>query len=615
MPPCSLPIEGTGPVHTREGWPGAFDRPPIVWLVRTNPRRSALTLFAMAVAFLLPVAFSPSVHAVFWAPKAALIPLLAAVGLPLLLRLARSRGPARPPARASLAFIGVASLSTLFADNHTTAIFGPYFWGTGLIFVIALGGAWAVGISLDTSERSDVTRALLAGVVVNVVLALAEMVTDLSRFELARYDGRSIGLMGNPVHLGAIAAGGIALVLPLRGEPLWRRLLLVTAIAAGVEVSGSRSALLALAVVLWLGARTMASRLGWRRVGLAALAVAIGLSLGSVLAHHGGGLSVSGRVTATDGGGGITPRLSLWWATRHAVADNPLLGSGPGTYRQATSRHRTTTVARAFGADRQFVDAHNLAVEYAATTGLLGLSTGLIWLTLAWRRSEGVLRLFAAGILVVGLTEPQSPGTTPLALLALGMACAPRCRPAPDPTAVGSSAVRVSTVGLALVATTASLIFLVGQFHLDQAVLDFDRGHADRAITLLPRWSLPAGVRARIETFEGRSERDPTKLALAEHWQREAIRRDPTDPSLWLILGDAAASEGRGQEARSAYLEALEHNPVSTRACNGLAEQEILSGDIDRATLWLRRSLAIEPRQPKARSRLDSLERRHPRSP
>ncbi len=564
----------------------------------------------MAIAFLLPVAFSPSVHATFWAPKAALIPVLAAVGMPLLVRLARSSGPERGPARASLAFLGIAALSALFADNHTTAIFGLYGWGTGLIFVVALGGAWAVGVSLDAPGRREVTRALLAGVMVNVVIGLAEMVTDLSRFELARYDGRSIGLMGNPVHLGAIAAGGVALALPLRGSPPWRRLVLLTALAAAVEVSGSRSALVALVVVLGLGARTMASRLGWRRVGLAALAVLLGLSLGAVLTQRGGGVSVSGRVTAADGGGGLTPRLSLWWATRHALADNPLVGSGPGTYRMATSRYRTPTIARTLGADHQFVDAHNLVVEYATTTGLLGLGAGVIWLTMAWRRSEGVLRLFAAGILVVGLAEPQWPGTTPLALLALGMTCAPRCPQLADPIEVASPALRASAAGLALVASAASLAFLVGQFHLDQAVLDFDRRHADLALTWQPRWSLPAGVRARIETFEGRSERDPAKLARAEQWQREAIRRDPTDPGLWLLLGDAAATEGRGREARSAYEKALEHDPISLRACNGLAEQALLSGDTRQALHWLRRSLAIDPRQPKVQKALDRLERR-----
>ncbi len=302
-------------------------------------RRAGLTLFAMGIAFLLPVAFSPSVHAVFWAPKAALIPLIAAVGLPRLLLLARSPSPARAAARAALTFLGVATLSTLLADNHTTAVFGLYNWGTGLIFVVALAGAWAIGVSLDESGRGDVTKALLAGVLVNVVFALLEMVGDLSSFELARYDGRSIGLMGNPVHLGAIAAAGLALAIPWDGRRLWPWLAIVT------RLWRQRSRCRAVVPPCWqswiviIGAARTARRpkLGTGRLLAVVLCVLLGLGSGAVLTNRGGGVSVSGRVTAADGGGGLTPRLSMWWATRHAVADHPLVGSGPGTYREATS--------------------------------------------------------------------------------------------------------------------------------------------------------------------------------------------------------------------------------------------------------------------------------------
>ncbi len=583
--------------------------------VATTRTRSGLTLFACAIAFLLPVAFSPSVHAVFWAPKAALIPLVAAVGLPRLFLLARSPSHARAPARAALVFVGVAGISTLFADNHTTAVFGLYNWGTGLIFVMALAGSWAIGVSLDENGRKDVTKALLAGVLVNVVFALLEMVGDLSSFELARYDGRSIGLMGNPVHLGAIAAAGLALVLPWRGRRLWPWLGLTAGIAAAVEVSGSRAALLALVVVI-VGAisrqrlgqgnsakgKDRAHPLGWKRSSAIAICALLGLGIGSALTRWGGGVSVSQRVTEANGGGGLTPRLSMWWATRHAVANHPLVGSGPGTYREATSRYRTVSVARAFGPDNYFTDAHNLVVEYATTTGLLGLGAFLAWLTWAWRRTTGPLRLFAAALIIVGLVEPQWPGTTPLALLALGMAL-----PADDPDTTAledgrqplSSPLtfRLFTACLVLMSSLAGGVFLLGEFHLEQASLDFSRIHADRSLALLPRWSRPAAIRGRIETFEGRAEQDSAKLAEARRWQKETIRRDPSDPYSWLVLADAAAGYGRPEEAERAYRHVLTINPMSTRACNGLADIAYAAGRPGVAAGWLRRSLAINPNQ------------------
>ncbi|MGC1512262.1 MAG: O-antigen ligase family protein [Acidimicrobiales bacterium] len=588
-------------------------------------RRAGLTLFAMGIAFLLPVAFSPSVHAVFWAPKAALIPLIAAVGLPRLLLLARSPSPARAAARAALTFLGVATLSTLLADNHTTAVFGLYNWGTGLIFVVALAGAWAIGVSLDESGRGDVTKALLAGVLVNVVFALLEMVGDLSSFELARYDGRSIGLMGNPVHLGAIAAAGLALAIPWDGRRLWPWLAIVTALAAAVEVSGSRAALIAMVVVMvvafrsrWIesgrpsGSDRPQNRLSRRRRRAMVLCVLLGLGAGSALTHWGGGVSVSQRVAEANGGGGLTPRLSMWWATRHAVADHPLVGSGPGTYREATSRYRTVSVARAFGADNYFTDAHNLVVEYATTTGILGLTAFLAWLALAWRRTAGPLQRFAMALVLAGLVEPQWLGTTPLALLALGMARpvgASRIGALRERRQALSSrlSIRLFTAGLILASCLAGSLFLLGEFHLDQASLDFDRFHADRSLALLPRWSRPAAIRGRIETFEGRAEQDRAKLAQARRWQMEAIRRDPSDPFSWLVLGDAAAGYGRPEEAERAYRQVLTLNPMSTRACNGLADLAYDAGRSDDAAGWLRRSLAINPNQTGVRRALDRI--------
>lgn len=575
--------------------------------VTTINKRSGLTLFTVAFAFLLPVAFSPSVHAVFWAPKAALVLLAAAVGFPRLLILAKRPSNARLPARASLSFVAVASVSTLFANNHTTAIFGHYIWGTGLIFIISLPSIWAIGVSLDEDGRKDVTQALLAGVAVNVVFSLLEMVGDLSAFELARYDGRSIGLMGNPVHLGALVAAGLALSIPWRGRRLWPWLILIGSIAAAVEVSGSRSALVALAVVL-IGSARSKHYLGWRRLAAVMVVVLLGLTGGVSLTQWGGGVSVSQRITEANGGGGVVPRFSMWWATRHAIIQNPLLGSGPSSYLEATSRYRTPSVARAFGADRYFSDAHNLVIEYATTTGILGLSALLLWLTWAWRRSGGPLRLFATALLVVGLVEPQWVGTTPLALLALGMALTSTAEKAPTFAAPLSTPIRGLTAALILVATTASGVFLVGGFHLDQAVLDFNRHHADRSLSLLPHWSQPATVRARIETFEGRSEKNPTKLALALHWQQEAILRTPTDPSTWLTLADAAASEGRPKEASEAYKQVLRLNPMSTRACNGLARLALASRNPDSAKQWMLRSLTINPEQPSVRQAFRNLE-------
>ena len=78
------------------------------------PRRRSLGLFAGAVAFLLGVVFSPSVFASFWSPAAALVLVVAAVGLPRLLVLLR--GPERGAASAALVFLGIAVVSAALSS-------------------------------------------------------------------------------------------------------------------------------------------------------------------------------------------------------------------------------------------------------------------------------------------------------------------------------------------------------------------------------------------------------------------------------------------------------------------------------------------------------------------
>src|SRR3954451_7134066 len=109
--------------------------------------RPGARVVAAATAFLLPVVFSTSLSAAAWAPRAGLLLVVAAFGLPRLVALVRSE--ARPPALAAAAFLVVAALATALAPQPTLALFGLYNWGTGLLFVGALVAAWALGASVD----------------------------------------------------------------------------------------------------------------------------------------------------------------------------------------------------------------------------------------------------------------------------------------------------------------------------------------------------------------------------------------------------------------------------------------------------------------------------------
>lgn len=115
-------------------------------------------------------------------------------------------------------------------------------------------------------------------------------------------------------------------------------------------------------------------------------------------------------------------RLDGWKAAFTALQERPILGHGPGLFRHATTEHLTLEFARAEGPDRVFYDAHNVFVEYATATGLIGLALLVALVVMLARSTRGPLAVFAAAVSFTWLLEPASLHTASLVLLALGAA-------------------------------------------------------------------------------------------------------------------------------------------------------------------------------------------------
>lgn len=548
------------------------------------------------VAFLLPVAFSPSVQATFWTPAAALCVVVAGVGGVRLLRLAADRDRA---AVAAASFVAVALVSALLADNRTLSAFGLYGWGTGWLFVLALAGAWAIGRTISLDSRTLLESALIAAVLVNAAFAVLEMAFDLTMFHLGKTGGRAPGLLGNPVHLGGLCAAGLVLVADRFDRRSHRWGAALTLAVVGAHLSGSRAAVaLVVVATAWLAWRRPRSR--WWLVGL----VALGFLIGSLVISAGGGASVTQRVQTASASGGFgpsSPRALTWRAAIGAMGERPLLGTGPGLFRDAVADRRTVALAQREGSERMFVDAHNVVVEYATTTGLIGLAAAALWFALSVRGASGPLLGFALVLLGNHLVQPQAVRTTPVMLLALG-ASLPALVPRP------ARIERVAFAVVGLVSLFAAGRLLVGDFHLEQGRLDFVHYHARAALDLLPRWAEPAVLEARIYLFDERVNRRPEDTEAALHWLRIAAERDRGNPTTWAVLGENLLANGLDVEGRAALHQALDANPTSVRVMNDLGIAAQLAGDDAEARRWFRRSLVVRPGQRSIRERLDAVE-------
>jgi O-antigen ligase len=536
------------------------------------------------VAFLLPVVFSPSVAATFWTPAAALCLVVAAVGVPRLVALARVD---RWAVVAASVFLVSSLASALVSHNPRIGILGLYYWGTGWLFIATLVGAWAIGRSLAGDARNLVASAVIAAALVNSVVALLETAVGLDAFHLGQVDGRSPGLLGNPIHLGTFSAATVALVAPRFERAPWRWAAGVAALGAAVQASGSRFGIIAgVGVVIALGfrypKRTVAAVAGLLIVG--------GLFAGVLASVGDGGAIASDRVAAGSAGGGFRPRLETWRTGLEAVADRPVLGWGPGEFRTATSPRRTLALARTEGPDKLFVDAHNIVVEYAVTTGLVGIAALLTWLVLATRDAGGPLLVFALAELANHLVQPQAVRTTPVAFLALGLA-APRVPQLAR--RLGASVQGITGIAVAS-ALAAGGWLLVGDFHLEQARLDFADTHAKSAAAMLP-YPESARVRGRVFLFNGRIQRSDQLTREGVAWFGRAVRRDDRDPPGWIAYAYELIGIERSHDAEKAFQRALALNPMSTAAREGLAVLALQRGDHAGARRWARSALAIEP--------------------
>lgn len=110
----------------------------------------------------------------------------------------------------------------------------------------------------------------------------------------------------------------------------------------------------------WLGTNRRFPRWGWAAIGGGGLLVVIGIGL----AVGTGGLD---REVLAQAPRSLRFRLQYWTGTAGVIADNPLLGTGPGNFRQHYVGHMPAE------ASEEIADPHNLVLDVWANAGPLAL--------------------------------------------------------------------------------------------------------------------------------------------------------------------------------------------------------------------------------------------------
>jgi tetratricopeptide (TPR) repeat protein len=289
-----------------------------------------------------------------------------------------------------------------------------------------------------------------------------------------------------------------------------------------------------------------------------------------------------------------------------------LLGSGPGRFLAATGKYATLKLTNAEGLDSQFTDAHNFLIEYAVTTGVIGLAVLVAFLAVAFGLSGwgSPLAGFAILALAMQLVEPQHGFVTPVVFLALGAA-------ATGPTALSWRSATAVQVLLIAVACEQALVIalgsrtvaelngpiLSGRIQSSQVAAAYKR--LDSAVWETPFWASPVSLQDDLD--ELRAQGAPGATQDAVQHARQAAEREPERVVYW---GQLAFDEEQASDvgaARAAFQRALAVDPWAADVQVQYARFLIDQGDTEEAKRQLQHAVLALPDRTEADQLLSQL--------
>lgn len=485
--------------------------------------------------------------------------------------LARSGWRRTPLDAPAAALLGVYLASTALSPDPFIGLVGGYSsHAYGLAGLLLCGAAYYAAACSDEPRDPDrlLVAALWAAAAAAAYGLLQKAGVELFAGVRPHPSGRLGGPQGDPVLFGACLMLFVPVAARYRDRAVGRAA--GPLIAAALFFTLTRGAWLGaaagLGVYLWLSGRVVLTR---RALALSA-ALSAGL-LGAALLLRPVALSDSARV-------------ELWRSLAPAVAERPLLGSGPDTVQTLLRRRRTEGFLRALGPYSSQVSAHNDLLQVLVTLGLAGLAAYLWLLAGAWRLLREALsdpkrRPAAAAVAgaLAGLFVQAKFNPVPLSALALaGLMLGTLASPAERP----GRALPLKALGLLVCAGLAVLALRLCRADR-QLLLGRSFEAAGRAGPALAAYR--AAVRLNPYEFHYRlsharflarlAAAAPPGAARLELYEeavlsgREGARLRPWLPDghallgTYLLLCASEGSPGRLEEARAALEAALERDP------------------------------------------------------
>ena len=538
------------------------------------------------VVIAVPLAFLPMSSAPFVNVKLVLLVLgVMAVwrGMP------RTRTLMLPAA----AWITAAALAGATGVDRWWSLIGPENSGTGLILLAGSAVLLIAGTATPEPLRARVPVWFVGTCTVVAAVALVDrFAPDAVSVALGGLNLEGGGTLGNSVFLASLMAAGIATAVGLVGQRMPGLVASLVFMSSALALTTKRVGWVALAVALAvaIGRTGLPRRRAVALVGAVAMTLAVWTAIDAFVpvGKEPSGVRRFSHLTS----GSAQARLQTLPGLGRAWRKRPLLGWGPGN---TWGAHLSSAKASELQlGERGVGDAHNLIVESAVTTGIVGmipfLVLGGLTIRLMWRgpRSFGWAAGAAAALGVSHLLQPMSLSLTPLLFLFAGLACrAPPLVEAPAAPAASDARARTPSrpmrIGLALVATAALTLSVLS---LASSVFEahgkkYAEEWALRAAGSIAPWRISSAESLALHlAFDGRyGDGDAAREAVV--LGTETVRGHPWNPGVRLAVVDV----------------------------------HLLLRDPAMAEMWIRRQRALFPGDPILPGGVQDPSQRRPNSP
>jgi O-antigen ligase len=321
------------------------------------------------------------------------------------------------------AFLLVNTVGAIFSSTKYTSLFGWYGRYSGLIEIAVLIGIFYV-VGCVYRERRDKLPEIITAIAIGSVAVNLYILMQRAGLDPIRWAQPAGGVPGQP-YFGTMgnanfAGGFLAVTAPClyyafqRYRAMWQRALVgvwALGLLSALWFTSARNGMFALGAALLLVLYVHRARVPTILKAGFAVAVIVAVVLAFIVVVHPGAKKPPAALRRVDvlRSKTIEVRVAWWKAGLRMFTHRPIIGWGPETY--VTHYQRFLTAKDAKLGDSETADKpHNVYVEHAAHTGVLGLVAYLGLIVVALRRGLRRLR--------DGPPDERVLGTTLLALLA-----------------------------------------------------------------------------------------------------------------------------------------------------------------------------------------------------